>query len=225
MNAAAAKAVADHWLGSHFGNLPYAGDPVMVGMIWRVPIHADFPVPNDPVPLSFRDLGKILIDTRSGEVITAPTSKEREARMAEEIGRVLGNIHNAIPPFKCERCGGCCGPIGATAMEINIIDEHVRRNHIEVPEYIQINLSSSMIARSTNDILCPYLKDRECLVYPVRPTICRLFGTTASRMPCVAGCGVEKPLTTKAAFAILRRVDVLSTLWGVMCKHGWRGSN
>lgn len=220
MDAAAAQAIATHWLPLHLGDMPHAGDPVLVGMIWRVPIHTDFPVANDPVPLRFRDLGEILIDDKSGEVINASSSKEREARMAEEIGRVLAEIQNEIQVVECERCGRCCGPLGATSMEMHIIDEHVRRNNIEVPAYYQSRLSNSFVARTTDGVWCPYLKDHECLVYPVRPTICRLFGTVSTNMFCAAGGRVREPITQVAAFHILRRVDVLSTLWSMMARHG-----
>ncbi len=221
MNAAAAKAIATHYLRTRLGNMPHAGDPELVGMIWRVPIHADFLVPESADILPFRNLGEILIDAGSGEVINASSSKEREARMAEELGRVLGEIQNGMRAVDCKRCGKCCGPIGATAMELDIIDEHVRRNHIIVPGYSQTTISPSFIARTTTGVRCPYLKDHECMVYSVRPTICRLFGTVTTHMHCVAGGEVPEPITHKEAFAILRKVEVLSTLWAMMRDHEW----
>jgi len=221
LDAAAAQAIANHWLRSKLGNMPHAGDPVRAGEVWRVPIHLDFPVPGSTDTLPFRDLGEIVIDAGCGEVASFPTIKEREARMAEEIGRVLGEIHNEIQEFECERCGKCCGPLGATAMELNIIDEHVRRHNIEVPEYSQIEFLANTIVRTTENTRCPYLKDNECVVYKVRPTICRLFGTVAAHMNCAASNGgVKEPITSKAAFSILRRVQTLSSLWVAMCKHG-----
>ena len=220
MDADAAQAIAAHWLRTRLGAMPHAGDPVLVGMIWRVPIHTDFPVPKCTDVLRFRDLGEILVDDGSGEVINTPTSRERESRVAEEIGRLLGEIQNEILPFECGRCGGCCGPLGATSMELDIIDRHVEQNNIEVPEYSQTTLSNSFVARTTGDVRCPYLKDHECLVYPVRPTICRLFGTVSSYMHCAAGGRVQEPITHEAAFHILRKVEVLSTLWSLMQKHG-----
>lgn len=220
MDAAAAKAIAAHWLRSRLGNMPHAGDPVLVGVIWQVPIHADFPVPKCTEVLPFRNLGEILIDDGSGEVVNMSTSREREIRVAEEIGRVLGEIQNEIQAFECRRCGGCCGPLGATSMELDIIDKHVERNNIVVPGYSQTTLSNSFVARTTDDVRCPYLKDHKCLVYPVRPTICRLFGTVATHMHCAAGGKVQEPITPEAAFRILRKVEVLSTLWSMMVRHG-----
>lgn len=219
MDAAAAQAIAARWLRTRLGNMPPAGDPELVGKVWRVPIHTDFPVPRCTDVLPFRNLGEIVIDAESGEVVGFPTSRVRESRTAEEIGRVLDEIQNEIQPFECERCGRCCGPLGATAVEIDIIDRHIQRNNIEVPGYSQTTLSNSFIVRTTDDVCCPYLKDHECLVYPVRPTICRLFGTVATHMFCAAGGRVREPITHEAAFHILRKVEVLSTLWSMMCKH------
>lgn len=220
MNAADAKAIAAHHLRTRLGDMPHAGDPEQIGRVWRVPIHADFPVPQCTEVLPFRNLGEIVIDAESGEVVGFPTSRVREGRMADEVGRVLGEVQNDIPPFECRRCGRCCGPLGATAVEMAIIDVHVSRNNIEVPAYRQTTLSTSFISRDTDDVRCPYLKDHECLVYPVRPTICRLFGTVTTHMHCVAGGKVREPITHEKMFHILRKVEVLSTLWVMLVRHG-----
>ena len=216
MNAAAAQAIANNWLRIKLGDLPHAGDPVLDGKVWRVPIHADFPVPDSTDVLPFRDLGELMIEIVSdkvGAVGGYPTPKEREERMAEEVGRVLNEIYQEIPEFKCERCGRCCGVLGATAMELHIIDEYVRRHGIEVQEYSHTPINTTLIMRTTENIRCPYLKNNECMVYPVRPTGCRLFGTVAERISCDAG---KHKITGKGASSIWRRVGVLSALWAAM---------
>lgn len=222
MNAAAAQAIANNWLHTTLGNMPHAGDPVLDGEVWRVPIHVDFPVPKSTDVLPFRNLGELVIEIVSdkvGAVGGYPTSAEREARMAEEIGRVLGEIHQEIPEFDCARCGKCCGVLGATSMEMHLIDTYVEKQNIEVPEYLQTGISNRMIVRTTEKLLCPYLKDHECMVYPVRPTICRLFGTVTERMICAAGRAATRDIASKEAYDILRRVDVLSALWTAICRH------
>lgn len=222
-DAAAAQAVANDWLRKKLGNMPHAGDPVLDGKVWRVPIHADFPVPKSTDVLPFRNIGELVIET-TGDAVGAvggyPTSAEREARMAEEIGRVLGEIRNEIPEFECERCGKCCGMLGATSMEMHLIDEHIRRHGIEIQEeFMQTKISNIFVIRTTKKGLCPYLQDSECVVYPVRPTICQLFGNVTGHMICAAGRVATTNLTSTEAFGILRRVDVLDTLWAMMCRH------
>lgn len=221
MNAVAVQAIANHWLRLNLGNMPHAGDPVSDGEVWRVPIHANFPVPCSTDVLPFRNIGELMIEivNGAGAVRGYPSSKDKEVRMVEEIGRVLGEIHLEISAFECECCGTCCGSLGATGMELNIIDEYIRRHSIEVPEYAESPISGTLIMRVTKDVLCPYLQDHKCLVYAVRPTICRLFGTVTGRMGCEVGKrGVKEPITTTTAFGILRRVGVLAMLWAAICK-------
>lgn len=222
-NAAAAQAIANNWLHLKLGDLTHAGDPVLDGEVWRVPIHVDFPVPGNTDVLPFRNLGELVIEVSGdnvGAVGGCPTPREREARMAEEIGRVLGEIHKEISAFECGCCGKCCGTLGATGMEMQIIDEYIRRHSIEVPEYTESTLPDPFIMRTTKDDLCPYLQNHKCMVYLVRPTICRLFGTVTGHMDCeVSKREVKEPITIITAFGILRRVDVLAVLGATICKR------
>lgn len=220
MNAAAARAVANHRLKTDFSSMIHAGDPVLDGVVWRVPIHVDFPVPGSSEVLPFRNLGEIMIDDGSGLVTNMPTLKERESRMAEELGRVLAGIQNDIPGFECRRCGRCCGPLGATVVEMDILDNHVAENNIVVPEFVQTTLPNNGIMRTALDgVQCPYLGDGECLVYFARPTICRLFGTGPGLIRCPFGGRAKSTISHETAKSILRRVDVLSRLWVAIKKR------
>lgn len=216
------QAIANHWLRLNLGNMPHAGDPVPDGEVWRVPIHANFPVTGSTDVLPFRNLGELIIEAANGAgaVRGYPSSKDKEVRMVEEIGRVLGEIHKEISAFECGCCGKCCGTLGATGMEMQIIDEYIRRHSIEVPEYTESTLPDPFIMRTTKDDLCPYLQNHKCMVYLVRPTICRLFGTVTGHMDCeVSKREVKEPITIITAFGILRRVDVLAVLWATICKR------
>ena len=218
VNAAAAQAIANNWLHSN-NNISHTGDPVQDGDVWRFPIHVDFPVPLSTDLLLFKNIGEIVIDSTTGKVVGYPSVKEREGRMVEELSRLLGEIHRGIPAFECERCGACCGVLGATCMEMQLIDTHVREQNIEVHEYLQTKISNTMIVRTTEKLLCPYLKDHTCMVYSVRPTICRLFGTVTDHMICAAGRAATGDLTSKEAFSTLRRVSALDALWLVISRH------
>lgn len=73
-----------------------------------------------------------------------------------------------IPEHKnCTNCGECCGIIPATIPEVNTI-----RNYIAVNGIMPIKQKSPSI--------CPFRdnKAKKCLIYPVRPTVCRLMGVT-----------------------------------------------
>ncbi len=46
------------------------------------------------------------------------------------------------------------------------------------------------LLKSDEELTCPYLKEGRCSIYPVRPTICRMWGAVES-MPCSFGCEIE----------------------------------
>jgi hypothetical protein len=54
-----------------------------------------------------------------------------------------------------------------------------------------------------DDYYCPALVDGGCAVYAERPTICRLWGATAS-MPCPHGCTPPGALTQEESHELLR---------------------
>lgn len=85
------------------------------------------------------------------------------------------NVFNIPRHEKCTNCGRCCGVIPATVPEVNAI-----RNYIAVNGITPI--------RHGDGVTCPFRddKNKKCLIYPVRPVICRLFGV-AKGMECANG--------------------------------------
>lgn len=86
------------------------------------------------------------------------------------------NLLNIPRHTRCNNCGQCCGIIPATLYEINAIRDYIAVNGI-LP-----------IERSDKTI-CPFRdeKEKKCLIYPVRPIACRLFGVAARNMKCPNG--------------------------------------
>ena len=81
-----------------------------------------------------------------------------------------------IPEHKnCTNCGKCCGPVPATWKEIREIAAYMVKNPDIKPVYKDI-------------INCHFRNDdqQKCMIYPVRPLVCRLFGV-AKGMECVNG--------------------------------------
>lgn len=73
-----------------------------------------------------------------------------------------------IPKHKgCQNCGQCCGPVPASKREIENIRKHIANNP-EVLNRVGIPNSLTCIFRSE--------KEKKCLIYPVRPLVCRLMG-------------------------------------------------
>ncbi|WP_245589227.1 zinc/iron-chelating domain-containing protein [Chitinimonas koreensis] len=69
-------------------------------------------------------------------------------------------------------------------------------------------VSAMRRARAERSWSCPYLGKDGCTVYPDRPLICRLFGTTP-RLRCPNGCAPEAPVASALEAdieAFMRRV-------------------
>lgn len=90
----------------------------------------------------------------------------------------LGNVYAQIPKSNCpEGCGKCCGPIFPSLAELQNIKIYCTEHHIEFRNFLDI----------TEDGFCPYLQtDKRCAIYPVRPFLCRILGTS-SVLPCPLG--------------------------------------
>lgn len=70
---------------------------------------------------------------------------------------------------KCSRCGHCCTCLlPMSAGELKQIKMYVVRNHIK-PIHHDDGDKDSL------DLICPFLGEGGCSVYPVRPAICKSF--------------------------------------------------
>ena len=72
----------------------------------------------------------------------------------------------------CKSCGGyCCTQGGsiATKLEVErVIEAGYPNKFIEITE-------NCYIADFGDDLICPYLKESKCEIYPVRPLLCRKY--------------------------------------------------
>ncbi|MBQ3799483.1 MAG: YkgJ family cysteine cluster protein [Treponema sp.] len=67
---------------------------------------------------------------------------------------------------ECSRCGRCCSAIlPVTRKEIKVMRQYAKAHHIKTERH------------EDEDLLCPFLstKEKSCMVYEVRPQICRVF--------------------------------------------------
>lgn len=72
----------------------------------------------------------------------------------------------------CKECGGyCCkhGGTSATRKEVDrVIEAGYPNKFIEITE-------NCYVADFGKDLICPYLKESACEIYPVRPLLCRKY--------------------------------------------------
>lgn len=68
---------------------------------------------------------------------------------------------------KCSKCGECCTPfLPITQKELDTIQEYVIKNKIRPQTQILV---------MQNRLSCPYHNGKKCLIYEVRPLICKEF--------------------------------------------------
>lgn len=69
---------------------------------------------------------------------------------------------------KCSKCGDCCTDfIPMTDEEIRIIKFYIKKYNIE-PSIVKDMNGNTYIA-------CPFISEKGCKIYPVRPAICKDF--------------------------------------------------
>ncbi len=92
-------------------------------------------------------------------------------------------------PAHCNKC--CYGSILMSYTEFTFIMLYIQQNWAaeKTGDLFQERVG---LLQNEESLLCPFLQEdansRHCLIYPARPLICRVFGTTAS--PC------EQPVTS-----------------------------
>ena len=70
---------------------------------------------------------------------------------------------------RCSQCGACCSDfLPLSKREIKAIRDYIEKNGIKEQRHNGLNVA---------DFTCPFRDEanRKCLVYPVRPEICRAF--------------------------------------------------
>ena len=71
----------------------------------------------------------------------------------------------------CSNCGGCCSNlIPVSESDKSKIIKYVRKHHIQ-------DMRRSLPAEVSIDMRCPFRDEanQKCVIYPVRPAICRSF--------------------------------------------------
>jgi hypothetical protein len=82
----------------------------------------------------------------------------------------IEDLYDLIPGFQCTAgCTECCRTIGVPSRT------EVENRRIE--GYLKAHGMRPKQAHSRGNC-CPYVSKKGCTIYPVRPLICRLYGTS-----------------------------------------------
>ncbi len=99
-----------------------------------------------------------------------------------QVKHFLEGRENYNCPSSCKHC--CYGSILMSYTEFTFIMMFIQKNWSE--DYIEWLLEEKigLLQEDHRYLLCPFLQENvskeHCLVYPARPLICRVFGTTAA---------------------------------------------
>lgn len=115
----------------------------------------------------------------------------------------LKELYNRIPRVECKNCGECCGPVQMGKAERLIIRVYCEEHHIPLKHFFA-KFEMQMLMASAGLWECPMRREGKCLIYEVRPTICRLQGT-AKRLPCPNFLNRKSVLSDKEAGRILEQ--------------------
>ena len=139
----------------------------------------------------------------------------------------LENIYHQIPRSICEaRCGECCGIIFPSLAEVRNIKGWCEEHSVEYKDF-----------NMTVGLDCPYLsKDKECIIYAVRPFLCRIMGVSTD-LPCPLGkCNSVKMLNHSQSSALYKAIYlhgkeksrterhrklIKEWVWGVKAGDAW----
>lgn len=102
---------------------------------------------------------------------------------AKKVAYLLRNKEKYHCPTDCNNC--CYGSILMSYTEFTSIMLYLQNNW--TPEQIESLFRERVgLLQNEESLLCPFLQEeagaRHCRIYPARPLICRVFGTSAS--PC-----------------------------------------
>ena len=96
--------------------------------------------------------------------------------MIGTIEQMIKDMEHGVYDFtvngKCSQCGACCSSLlPITSKELSDLKKYVRSHHIKPIKHFAPTIVPMP------DLTCPFRSDEEkkCLVYEVRPEICREF--------------------------------------------------
>lgn len=109
----------------------------------------------------------------------------------------LKSVYGQIPKSTCILgCGECCGILFPGLAEIRNIKDWCEERSVEYKDF-----------NMTVGLDCPYLTaDKECVIYPVRPFLCRILGVSID-LPCPMGnCTAIKMLNHPQSSSLYKAI-------------------
>ena len=121
----------------------------------------------------------------------------------------LNDIYAKLPGVLCKGlCHESCGVVPIAPVEREAMAAFTGRKVKVMPDVV-INLHAKhrvLRPKDSDDLTCPYLKQKRCSIHPARPLVCRMYGVVEG-MPCPHGCvSSTKPLSDEEAHVIIEEI-------------------
>ncbi len=82
----------------------------------------------------------------------------------------ITDLYELLPAFQCrDGCTACCTEYGVPS-RTPVEDQRIRRYLVQQGRPLGVATGTC----------CPYVGEKGCTIYPVRPLICRLYGVSAN---------------------------------------------
>jgi len=112
--------------------------------------------------------------------------------------RRLLRLYAQLPTFECvPGCSHCCGPTPCAPSETALIAQWLTQRGLAVLH------SPLAVLPTTDGLTCVYAGADGCSIYPVRPFMCRLYGSIP-KLRCPLGRGPAEPLSESAEASLMR---------------------
>ncbi len=110
------------------------------------------------------------------EITKLQIKKSLEIVNEKNLFKDLSNIYNSIPGGKCEGCTSCCmESVNTFYIEFLNIYKYMEKNNL-LDKWTK-NIEEHYFNELTEKKACPFLDDDgRCIIYLVRPLVCRSFG-------------------------------------------------
>jgi len=110
-----------------------------------------------------------------------------------------------LPKMKCDSgCGECCGIAPTTDKEFRRVEAFIQEHGVEVVD---------------QGVTCPFYQGGKCVIYPVRPLACKLFGH-ALKLVCPRGYNTNIP--ERKVRRAIERGGRASRVLHELLGSGWR---
>lgn len=110
------------------------------------------------------------------EMINSEIGESVKRFEEENMDLQIDEVYKQIPSGKCDGCGACCNESVRTHyVEFLNIYRYMKKNNL-ITDEVKKSVMTYYFTEFVQPRECPFRKEGICIIYEVRPLVCRLFG-------------------------------------------------